>query len=247
VIFPWQKIAAALLIIVGAGVILLRITKPSAASYVTITNSSGQIKELSLPDGSQIWLNAETELRYKTAFTKSREIELNGEAYFEVVHDPTHPFLVKAGELQTTVLGTSFNIKAYKQETQAAVSLISGSVQVSNNSKTPISLKPSTQLVYSKNNQETGIAVIDTNSVMAWKKGKLQFEGESLATIASSLERWYAVKFVFTTPSMKNCRYYMSFDNKLSLEKTLAIVAELTGMKYSVANNTVTLSGNGCQ
>ena len=247
IIFPWQKVAAALIILVGAGFLLLRNSDSSTNEMVTITNPAGQIKQLQLPDGSRLWLNAKTELRYQKDFLTSREIELDGEAYFEVTHNPEHPFVVKTGELQTKVLGTRFAIKNYKEEVLTTIALITGSIQVGNKSEKPTLLKPTTQLSFNKPNNETNISTIDTSSVLAWTYGKLQFEGESLGNITNSLERWYGVKFVFTDSLQKNCRYYMGFDNKSSLEKTIAAMAELTRMQYQINNSTITVTGKGCQ
>jgi transmembrane sensor len=247
VVFPLQKVAAALIILIGASFLLLRNSISSTNQMATVTNPAGQIKQLQLPDGSKLWLNAKTELRYKKAFASNREIELDGEAYFEVTHNPEHPFVVKTGELQTKVLGTRFAIKNYKEENRTTIALISGSIQVAKKSEKPTLLKPTTQLSFNKSNNETNLFTIDTSAVLAWTYGKLQFEGESLSSITTSLERWYGVKFVFTDSSQKNCRYYMGFDNKSSLEKTITAMAELTRMQYKIDNSTITVTGKGCQ
>jgi transmembrane sensor len=247
VIFPWQKVAAALIILIGAGFLLLRNNDSSSNAMVTITNPAGQIKQLQLPDGSRLWLNAKTELRYKKTFASDREIELEGEAYFEVALHPEHPFVVKTGNLQTKVLGTRFTIKNYNEENLATIALISGSIQVAHKSEKPTLLKPTTQLSLNKSQQKLSVSTIDTSFVLAWTHGKLKFEGESLGSITNSLGRWYGVKFVFTDSLQKNCRYYMGFDNKSSLEKTIAAMAELTRMQYEIDNSIITVTGNGCQ
>jgi ferric-dicitrate binding protein FerR (iron transport regulator) len=248
-ILSWQKVAAALIIIIGAAWFVLRNGNSSASPYITVINPSGKIQEVLLPDRSKVWLNATTELRYTRAFKKNREVELRGEAYFEVTHDASHPFIISGGGVQTTVLGTTFNIKAYQSDNSTTVSVISGSVQVANNSKTLAVLKPSMQLQYNKQEQKATTTTIDSNSVSAWRHGKLQFEGESLADITKSLERWYGIKIVFTNTEMKNCRYYMGFDNQTPLEELLSTMAELTKMQYTINknDNSVTLSGKECE
>ena len=247
VIFPWQKVAAALIILVGAGFLLLRNSDASANEMVTVTNPAGQIKQLQLPDGSRLWLNAKTELRYQKYFATNREIELDGEAYFEVTHNPKHPFVVKTSEVQTKVLGTRFSIKNYKEENLATIALISGSIQVAHKSEKPTLLKPTTQLSFNKSQQKGSVSTIDTSSFLAWTQGKLQFEGESLGSITRTLERWYGVKFIFTDSLQKTCRYYMGFDNKSSLEKTISAMSELTRLHYKIDNTTITVTGKGCQ
>ena len=246
--FSWLKVAAVLLVIIGLGFVILQFVKPFSNAYITVVNPSGKIQQLTLPDNSKLWLNASTEIRYKKSFIKNRNIELIGEAFFDVTHDAKHPFVIKAGGLQTTVLGTAFNIKANESENKTTISVISGRVKIADNNKVAI-LNPAMQYQFDKQNKTANTTTIDTNSVTAWKKGRLHFEGESFADIAGSLERWYGIKIVFNNPAMRHCRYYMSFDNKDSLEKILSGMAELTGMTYSIdkSSDTVTISGNGCR
>jgi ferric-dicitrate binding protein FerR (iron transport regulator) len=245
---PWLKIAAAIIIIIGIGLLLFTLKQP-ANSFIVVNNPSGKIQKVQLPDSSVVWLNAATTLKYNRSFVKDRNLELNGEAYFRVTHDISHPFTIKAGGITTTVLGTSFTIKAYEGENKTSVSVTSGRVQVTAGAKELSILKPAMQLQFDRLAKTAITNTVDTNLVIAWKNGDLQFEGQSFADIAATLERWYAVKFVFTNPSMRNCRYYMSFVNTATVKKLLAAMAEITGMKYSVDTNahTVTLSGTGCE
>ncbi len=247
--FRWLKVAAILLVIVGLGFVLLQFVKPFSNNYVTVVTPHGKIQLVILPDSSKLWLNASTEIRYKKSFLKNRNIELKGEAFFDVAHDATHPFVIDAGGLQTTVVGTSFNIKAYESENKTTVSVISGKVKIGDSEKNPSVLSSAMQYQFNRGEQKSTIVTIDTNSVVAWKKGRLHFEGESFANIASSLEKWYGVKIEFNNTAMRNCRYYMSFDNRDSLEKILSVMAELVNINYStdIASNTITLFGDGCQ
>ena len=245
----WLKVAAVLLVIVGLGFVILQVTKPLYGSYITISNPPGKIQTITLPDSSKLSLNASTEIRYKKSFAKNRKIELKGEAFFDVAHDAAHPFVIEAGGLQTTVVGTSFNVKAYESDDKTIISVITGRVKIANNSKTAAVLGPAMQFQFERQNKTSTITAIDTSLVTAWKKGRLHFEGESFADIARSLEQWYGIKIMFNNPTMRHCRYYMNFDNSDSLEKILSSMAELTGMNYSIdkPSNTITLSGNGCR
>ena len=110
-------------------------------------------------------------------------------------------------------------------------------------------LRPSTQLFYHRKDNLAQTLQVDTGSVQAWRKGKLQFQGESFADIASALENWYGVKIIFSDATMRSCRYYMSFDNTLPLEKLLPTMAETVDTKYvfDESEGTITLSGKGCQ
>lgn len=245
--FRWIKVAAVLLILAGAGYLAIQFAKPSEDT-ITVANPSGIIQAVLLPDNSTIWLNAASELQYAKNFTQQREVNLKGEAYFEVSHDAAHPFTVTAGELQTKVLGTSFNIKAYPQEEIATVSLVTGKVEVSEGSKQLALLQPSMQLQLNKQTHIAQTSVLDTNIALAWKKGLLQFEGESFRSIAGTLERWYGIQFHFADPAIGNCRYYLSIANTTAFDKTLRTLKQLTGMEYSydADKKIVNVSGNGC-
>lgn len=245
--FSWMRAAAVFLIIIGAGYLVQRLTS-SSGNMITVANPTGKIQAVHLPDNSTVWLNAASELKYSKQFSKTRNVELEGEAYFEVSHDAGHPFTVTAGDIQTKVLGTSFNIKAYPGEGAATVSLVEGKVEVAGASGVLAVLKPAMQLNFNRQTHMTTTSLLDSNKVLAWKNGMLQFEGESFGNIAKTLERWYGVQFRFADPSIGNCRYYLAARNNTPLNKLLDILTELTGMHYSTDTNKkiITVSGKGC-
>lgn len=245
----WVRIAAILVFIIGAAIVVIQFSSPFSKSYITVANQFGKTQLVRLPDSSKVWLNASSTLRYARSFKKTRKLELVGEAYFEVTHDTKHPFIVDAGGVQTTVLGTSFNIKAYESANTTAISVITGKVKVTNNAKDLAVLTASKQLQFNRKNQIVTTVTVDTNYVLSWKKGMLQFEGQTLAEIAATLEQWYGVTILFAKPGMRNCRYYMGFENTISLDKLLSVMSELTEMQYTFSNDSkkVTLSGRECQ
>jgi len=245
--FSWLKVAAVLILFMGVAALLVYY-KPFSTSYLTVNNPSGKIQLIQLPDGSHVWLNANSTLRYAKNFEKKRTIELRGEGYFDVTHDPSHPFKVKAGDLETTVVGTSFNIKAYPAFANTTISVITGRVKVAHQEKELGLLSPSTQLTYDRAKQTANSSNIDTGSVTAWTKGKLQFEGEKFSDIAEALQNWYGVKIVLANPGIGSCRYYMTFDNTTALDQLLTTMSAITEMKYSVNKNTntITVSGKEC-
>jgi transmembrane sensor len=247
--FRWLKVAALVILSLGLSTILIYYLKPGSKSFITVTNPSGKIQLVNLPDSSRVWLNASTTLRYLKSFNQSRKVELEGEAYFEVTHDAQHPFVVDAGGVHTAVLGTSFNIKAYRPETVTGVSVITGKVRVTDSGGLLGVLTPAVHLQYDRQNRIVKTSTIDTNAVVAWTKGKLLFQGETFAEIARTLENWYGIKIIFTNPRMMSCRYYMSFDNTISLNKLLSIMSEITEMEYvnDEEKNIVTLSGKECR
>ena len=244
----WLRTAAIFIIVLVGGYLSYHFFSVSSPSWVTVINPAGKVQLLYLPDSTKVWLNASSQLRYVKKFSKQREVQLSGEAFFEVTHDKKHPFHITTGKIQTTVIGTSFNIKAYQSENLQTVSVVSGSVQVENNSRVVAVLKPAMQFAYNQEKQTSNISAIDTGMVAGWKKGRLEFNGDSFASIASSLERWYDTRIIFGDTSLRHCRYYMSFDKTASLEKVLSAIKELTGASYSISSdkNEITLFGNGC-
>jgi transmembrane sensor len=242
--FSWIKAAAILVIIAGLSIVYF--SRNSSTSYITITNPLGKVQMIRLPDSSRVWLNASTTLQYNKSFKENRKIKLDGEAFFQVTHDPSHPFEVTAGSVTTSVLGTAFDIKAYPSETSTTVSVLNGRVQVAHGSKKLHILSASDKLVFDRQHLT---AEFFSNSLAVqpgWTNGLLEFKGETFGQIAGTLERWYGVHLIFTDPALRDCRYYMSFDDKDTLEKLLSTISQLNGMQYSIDRNIITISGKRC-
>lgn len=247
--FHWLRIAAILFFIAGVAAVLMYLLKPAAPTYITVTNPSGKIQQVTLPDSSAVWLNASTVLRYPSSFKNTRRVELEGEAYFEVTHDQNNPFTVNAGGIETTVLGTAFNIRAFRSAGKTTISVINGKVKVSEDQKELAVLVPSEQLMFERQRKIASKSVVDTGNVLAWRKGKLQFDGESFNEIATILENWYNIKIIFSDPAIAKCRYYISVDNTISIDNFFALMSEMTKLTYVFTQNrsSVTISGDGCQ
>jgi ferric-dicitrate binding protein FerR (iron transport regulator) len=143
--FHWSRVAAILVLFLGIAALLVYL-KPFSQAYITFSNPSGSIQMIQLPDSSYVSLNANSTLRYAKYFKKRRSLELTGEGYFKVTHDPSHPFIVKAGNVNVTVMGTSFNIKAYPSMPTTAISVITGIVKVDHEKKELGLLSPMEQL-----------------------------------------------------------------------------------------------------
>ena len=165
--------------------------------YNTLINPRGsKVIDITLSDGSQVWLNAGSSVTYPVAFVGSdRKVSINGEAYFEVAHDATKPFVVSKGEINVQVLGTHFNVNAYDDEPTVRVTLLEGSVKVNKGSNS-LMIKPGEQAVLSRDPVATGSRLItkglvDPDEVMAWKNGLFDFENDDLPTVMRQLSRWY--------------------------------------------------------
>jgi ferric-dicitrate binding protein FerR (iron transport regulator) len=162
-----------------------------AAEYNTIKTPRGGQYQVKLPDGSKVWLNAASSLRFPTAFVGSdRTVELTGEAYFEVADRKNQPFKVKVGDMQVDVLGTHFDVMAYPEEGAVQTSLLQGAVRVDAGAEAQV-LKPGQEALLSGG--VLRVAEADTDQAVAWKNGLFQFDGATLETIMHQVCRWYDV------------------------------------------------------
>lgn len=174
---------------------------PAAATgtvaYNTTSTPKGRQFQLTLPDGTKVWLNAASSLRYPIAFTGAqRQVDVTGEAYFEVAPDPQKPFFVNINETtRIQVLGTHFNINAYTDEAAINTTLLEGSVAVISNREKTV-LKPGQQARV-KAAQPIVVSNADTEKVIAWKNGIFDFQNARLEEVMRQLERWYDIDVVY--------------------------------------------------
>jgi len=170
--------------------------KEEQVSYNILSTPRARQYQLVLPDGTKVWLNASSSIRYPTAFIgNSREVEITGEAYFEVVHNEAKPFIVKTGEILIKDIGTAFNVNAYDDEPSIKTTLIEGLVQLSAG-KTGRLLKPGLQGVVKNGANEITIEKVNTAEVIGWKNGVTVFDNEDIQTIMRQVSRWYDVDVV---------------------------------------------------
>jgi len=245
---PWFRVAAALILVFSAWS-AWQYLRPHDPEFITLSNPSGKIRQMTLPDSSRVWLNAATTLRYAAAFNSSRELFLEGEAYFDVTEDKAHPFTVHAGALTTTVLGTRFDISSFATERHNSITVLSGKVQVAREGKVLDQLTAARQLQWDNKDQTAQTLTVDTTQSLGWQRGKLEFHGQPLEEAASILGRWYNVRFEFSNPALRSCRYDMSFENNMPLRDVLEVISQVNDMHYTInfKEHLVTLSGKGCQ
>ncbi|RZK59507.1 MAG: DUF4974 domain-containing protein [Pedobacter sp.] len=206
------------------------VTDNKTIAYNTIQTAKGNQYQVRLPDGTRVWLNASSSLRYpETFFGNQRKVELTGEGYFEVAKDKVHPFIVKTisalnGVSQDVqVLGTHFNINSYMDEKVIKTTLLEGAVNVSNE-KTTRTLKPGEQSQLDANH--ISIIDADTDDETAWKNGLFRFNNSSLTIILNQLERWYDIKIDYST--VPNKRFNGMVPRKANISQVLKML-ELTG------------------
>lgn len=192
--------------------------------YNTVTTSKGRQFRVVLPDGTKVWLNAASYLRFPVAFnTKERMVEFSGEAYFEVAKNATQPFRLKVpGKIDLEVLGTVFNVNAYTNESNSYTTLVEGAVRISLTGKTggAVVLKPGEQLQAGGAGMEV-TRNANVEQATAWKNGLFNFEGMGLREMMRQLERWYDLEVVYEG-NVPDVRFFGEMSRALKLSDVLA-------------------------
>lgn len=228
-----------------------------------VSTRKGSKSKLVLPDGTQVWLNADSKISYNDHFGAStREISLSGEAYFEVVKDKTRPFIVHTPAMDIKVMGTVFNVKAYPADEASQTSLIEGSVEVSlKKSGKKILLKPSEKLFVSNEYLNKGpekiisaratvpdIAISQINTLpdkitaieTQWTQNKLAFKNQKLVDIVADLSRWYGVTIDINDENIREKTYSGIFENE-SINEVLDALKLAGGFDYKIENKKITI------
>ncbi|SEM84964.1 FecR protein [Mucilaginibacter gossypiicola] len=213
-------------------------TKGNEQAYNTIETPKGGQYQVNLPDGSKVWLNAESSLRYPTNFSGAvRRVELNGEAYFEVAKNPAKPFKVVSNSQEVEVLGTHFNISSYPDDASVKTTLLEGSVKVLstklNQSKL---LKPGEQSNITDNSIH--VQEVDTDDVVAWKNGYFMFVDEDLKSIMSKLARWYNIDVEYTG-NVDNLKFGGMVSRSKDLAQALKIIEKTGSVKIKIEGRRV--------
>jgi transmembrane sensor len=257
-LFPYWKVAAAALLIISAGILFYSQRKvynsleQAEISFVKHAVPKGKVLHLSLSDGSQVWLNAETKFQYPEKFSSGdREVYLEGEAFFEVKKDPSRPFKIHSGKLTTTVLGTSFNIKSYGTDDVNEVAVITGKVSVSrtdaDNRSSEVMLQPGQKAVLTKSTGNLSKELFtDMSHYTSWRNGKLIFENTPIDDVVSSLERYYNIEIILESDALQSCRVTATFD-PMPLEKAMYLLSYTLSAEYSSAGNIYSIKGAGCK
>jgi ferric-dicitrate binding protein FerR (iron transport regulator) len=191
---------------------------------------------LVLIDGTKVWLNSESSLKYPTIFYgNTREVEISGEAYFEVAHDPSKPFTVSKGETKVQVLGTHFNINAFDDEEESRVTLLEGEVKVSVSGKS-VTIKPQEQAVV-KPHIVTIDDSPDVSEVMAWKNGIFRFKDVTIEPLMRQIARWYDVKVVYEGKPTNH--FVATIPRDVSAANVFQILEQTGGVHFTIKGNQV--------
>jgi len=225
-----------------------------APAYQWAAGRSAGHQVINLPDGTVVTLNHDSKLNYPASFNgKTREVYLDGEAFFNVKEDAGKVFLVHTGSLVTKVLGTSFNIKAYGGDENIAVTVTTGKVQVQrSDGKRPLGiLLPGDQLLVGKHTDSVLLNVVlvkvDLQKVLDWKEEDLLFDNSTFDEAAVLIGNHYGVELRFKNEAIRNCRFTGNFNND-SLGHVMNIIGELTQTKWARGqDNLIWIEGEGCK
>ncbi len=243
------KIAASVIIVLAfSGLMTRRFAQfePDQIKEITYFKKStpkGVKSTVMLPDGSKVKLNAESELQYDEDYEAGeRKVYLIGEAFFEVAENKEKPFTVYSGDISTTALGTSFNIKAYPEENSVEVFLVTGKVKVAHTLKTNgFVLHPNQGMSYDKAAQRLTQINLDYNEVLSWKSGTLQFNKSNFNEVIRKLERWYNVEFEINGAPKDSWSLTGEFNNE-SLENVLKGIGHTTQYNFEINENKVIMN-----
>lgn len=217
-------------------------TIKEAPVYNQIDIPRGGEYKLRLSDGSLVHLNAMSSLRYPVHFSgETREVELTGEAFFEVSKDAAKPFIVKTAGIDVRVLGTTFNVSAYPDNPYTQTTLVSGSVQMQTKEGASIVLKPSQQAELDNKSHEMVVRQVDASLYTSWVQGKIYFKDERLETIMTTLARWYDVTIVYANEQVKNMRFGCNLNRYEEITPFLKLLEATGKVKTKVENHTITI------
>ena len=216
--------------------------------YNEVFSSVDAITKVTLPDGSNIWLNHSSSLKYPAVFRdNTRNVELKGEGYFEVVSNSKRPFIVTAGEIQIKALGTVFNIMAYPEDEKIETSLISNCVELQrtepNGKAIPIlKMKPTDLAIFQKSDNKISLRTIRDDRYFSWKDGKLVFNNEPIGEVVKKLSRWFNVDIQVKDPELLEFTYTATFVHE-TLPQVMELLALVSPVDYSISDRKENSSG----
>ncbi len=241
----WLKIAAAILIplFLTNAIIWFIFEKPdNNIAWQEVSVPRGEKQQVIFQDGTRIWLNSDTKLKYPVEFSgNQREVKLEGEAYFQVKKNAKKPFFVRMNNLSIKVTGTSFNVKAYHDERVITTTLDEGKVSLLTqlkNESVEYTLQPGQEAFYSKNSSAIEIQRTAKGQNSLWKEKKIKFKDTPLFEVIKVLERWYNVKFIVKDQGLSTYTYTIAFQNE-SLQNVLTGLEKITPIKYQINDGTV--------
>lgn len=208
--------------------------------YNTIIVPRGGEYQLILSDGSKLWLNSESSVRFPVKFDrKIRNITISGEVYLNVAKDTRRPFIVNTGDFAIQVLGTSFNVRAYKDENAIYTTLVEGKIRINAPDGRQFNVSPAEQLCYNKQLSQYTIKNVDPELYISWKDGIYMFEKQSLENVLETVSRWYNLKIFYVNNDVKNISFSGRVKRYEDAHSILQLFEQLGGVKFKVQGQTL--------
>jgi ferric-dicitrate binding protein FerR (iron transport regulator) len=212
--------------------------------FNTISTPNGGQYKVVLPDGTNVWLNAASSIRFPTKFVgKERAVAITGEVYFEVTKNASMPFKVKINEAEEIkVLGTHFNVMAYKEEKYTKATLLEGSIKIHNRDES-ILVKPGGQAILRNQGEIELVNNVNTDHIVAWKNGLFDFDNDDLPYIMRQLSRWYDVDIVYTD-NVPEGHYAGSIRKQSNITEVLKMLELAGDVQFSIVGKKILVKGN---
>jgi ferric-dicitrate binding protein FerR (iron transport regulator) len=237
----WKYAAAAASVALLVGLVYYRIQQPVEVQTYSLV-AQNEREQFVLPDGSLVWLNAESKLTYTDAFgINLREVNLTGEAYFEIKKDVQRPFTVNMNGSHVQVLGTIFNIKAYPTDNEIITTLVEGSVKfvALHTDKHGVILQPGQQLSFNKDNENIVVRDVDCSPYIAWKDGRLIFRQTPVKEALAIMEHTFRITITTTNSSLDYRKITGNFGTDEKPENILSVMQETLPFRYEVKHDTI--------
>ncbi|WP_430932450.1 FecR family protein [Saccharicrinis sp. 156] len=210
--------------------------------YHTLQTPRGGEYNLTLADGTKVWLNADSKLRYPESFTAdNRTVYMEGEAYFEVAKYKNKPFFVRSGINTVKVLGTEFNVRSYPEDADTRITLCEGSIQLNTKNAQNI-LTPDQQAIINATSQEVVIQQVDSKLYTAWKDGMFMFRKAKLDKVMNDLSRWYNANLFYTNMDIKNTEFSLYMNRQENIKDVLEMLEATEEVSFNIEGNNIIIS-----
>jgi transmembrane sensor len=213
----------------------------------SVKTSEDEHRLIVLSDGSKVWINGNSKLSCAPAFNdRTREVALDGEAFFDIRHDPDRPFIIKTGDVKTTVLGTAFNIRAFPGENAVTVTVTRGKVHVEAANNKGGTITANQQITLDLRSEQLEAQAVDADVVSQWIKDDLILYEVTLDEVEEILEERYSVEIVLDNALLTKCRFTSTFFQNASLDEVLTAICLVNGAEYKTDGKVITIYGQGC-
>lgn len=239
--FMLRVAASILLVALGVGGSYLIQTRNSPNSFTEVYSPYGHKTMVVLPDNSKVWLNGDSRIKYNTNFSNTRNVELSGEALFEVTKNPDNLFTVKSKDIRIEVYGTTFNVQSYNDDIVSEVALVEGSVGLYHDEQLLRKMVPGEVISYDAQSNKFSSQQGNISQITSWRADELIIENETFESIVKYLERWYGVEILLDQSLKQNLR--LSFKVKTeSLTELLSIIDHITPVSYEINGKQVKIA-----